>query len=226
MRHATFAYVILPAALVLTPAPGLAATEQGARPVVQAFLKAYDAVQTFQGRIRAETRLGKKLDVTRSRLWLEKPHGTAFEMLESLAVPAGVGTKLIWHGEATCDVRTRFFGLPIKLSPAFDDARLAGIRGWNLRDISIASVRRLLADPASSFRLVGPDTFLGRRMTVIEARGPQVLRGTDRELIWLDDKLRLPFALEAWDGEERAFRVEIETFEFDAPLPPGAFKLE
>ena len=206
--------------------PAAASPDVRARAAVQAFLKAYEAVRTFQGRIRSETRLGPKVDVTRSALWLEKPNATVFEVLASTATPSSVGTRLIWHGEPKCEVKTRFFGFPVKLTPAFDDPRLAGIRGWNLREISIGSVVRLMDDPRSTFRYVGSDTVLGRPMTVIEARGPQVLRGTDREVAYFDNALRLPFALEAWSGDERALRVEIEAFVFDAPLPAETYKLD
>lgn len=212
--------------IAVAPAPAFAASDPRATQVVNAFHQAYASIRTYQGRIRSESRMGKKVEITRSKLWLEKPHGTCFEILEAPMIPHSVGTKLIWYGEDTCQVKTRFFGFAVKLTPAFDDSRLSGIRGWNLREVGMANVVRLLKDAKTEFKFVGSDRLMDRPMTVVEARGPLVLRGTDRQVFWFDDALRMPFAIEAWDGGERAFRVEIEAFKFNAPMPAGVFRLD
>lgn len=207
-------------------APAAAASDPRAVQVVKDFLAAYDAVQTFEGRVRSETRLDGKSQVTRSELWLQKPYGTALKLIEAPMSRAAEGSKMVWYGENTLQVRTRFFGFPVTMSPRYDDPRLAGLRGWNMRDLSIAAVVAMAKDPRSSFKFVGPDTHLGRPMTVIEARGPRMLPGTERQLMWIDDEYKLPFVMESYDGGERAFRIEIEKFRFDHKLPAKAFQLE
>ena len=52
------------------------------------------------------------------------------------------------------------------------------------------------------------------------------IAGTDRQRMWLDDALKLPFVMEMYDGPERAFRIEIEKFAFDRRLPVNTFRLD
>ena len=224
-RHVAAAAALLAVAPLAAPAQAAPADPRAAG-AIRAFLAAYDDVKTFQGRVRSETRKDGAFQVTRSQLYLEKPWSTALKILEAPQTRAAEGTKLVWFGEPTVQVQTRFFGFPIKASPRFDDPRLAGLRGWSMRDLSIAAAVAMARDPRSSFKYVGPETFLDRPMTVVEARGPRMLPGTDRQLLWLDDALHLPFVMESFDGAERAFRIEIEKFKFDAKLPADAFRLE
>lgn len=218
--------VALAAALPFA-APAVAApADPRAQKAIKDFLAAYEAVETFEGRVKAETRKDSVVQVTRSQLWLQKPHFTALKIVESPQVRAAEGTKLVWFGEPTVQVQTRFFGFPIKATPRFDDPRLAGVRGWNMRELSIVSAVMMARDPRSSFKLVGAGTWLGRPMTVVEARGPRLLSGTDRQHLWFDDTLKLPFVMESFDGAERAFRIEIEKFKFDAKLPADTFRLD
>ena len=214
------------AGLLVAAGPATAATDARARQVIQDFLAAYQAVQTFEGRVRTETRKGGQAQITRSQLWLKKPHFTALKIVEAPQTRAAEGTKLVWFGEPTVQVKTRFFGFPVQATPRFDDPRLAGLRGWNMRELSIVAAVALAQDARSRFTYVGPATFLGRPMTVIEARGPRLLPGTDRQLMWIDDRHKLPFVMEMYDGPERAFRIEVEKFAFDGKLPVNTFKLD
>lgn len=207
-------------------APAMAASDPRAQQVVRDFLAAYEAVQTFQGRVKTETRLDGRAQLTRSQLWLQKPHFTALKIVDAPQTPAAEGTKLVWFGEPTVQVQTRFFGFPIKAAPRFDDPRLAGLRGWNMRELSIVSAVAMARDPRSTFKYLGRDAALDRPMSVIEARGPRMLPGTERQLLWIDDQLKLPFVMESYDGQERAFRIEIEKFEFNLKLPPNTFRLD
>ncbi len=213
-------------AAITLATPAFAASDPRALQAVRDFLAAYEAVQTFEGRIKTETRLDGRSQTTRSQLWLQKPHFTALKIVEAPQTRAAEGTKLVWFGEPTVQVQTRFFGFPIKAAPRYDDPRLAGLRGWNMRELSIVSAVAMARDPRSTFKLIGPDTWLDRPMTVVEARGPRMLPGTERQLLWLDDQLKLPFVMESYDGQERAFRIEIEKFKFDARLPRDTFRLD
>lgn len=218
--------VLASLALAAWAFPAAAASDPRAIQAMKDFLAAYENVRTFEGRVRSETRLDGKSQVTRSKLWLQKPYATALQIVESPQARAAEGTKLVWFGEPTVQVRTRFFGFPITVSPRYDDPRLAGLRGWDMRQLSISAVVAMVRDPRTSFKFLGPGTHLDRPMTVIEARGPRLLPGTERQLLWLDAEYRLPFVMESYDGGERAFRIEIEKFRFDAKLPLDTFQLE
>lgn len=212
--------------LALAAPAAAEASDPRAQQVIRDFLAAYEAVRTFEGRVKTETRLDGRAQTTRSWLWLQKPHFTALKIAEAPQTRAAEGTKLVWFGEPTVQVQTRIFGFPIKATPRFDDPRLAGLRGWNLRELSIVSAVAMARDPRSTFRYQGPGTWLDRPMTVIEARGPRMLPGTERQLLWIDDELKLPFVMESYDGQERAFRIEIEKLKFDGKLPADTFRLD
>ncbi|GEM_PF-6664884 len=214
--------------LLMTPvgsAGGIDPVAQG-RAVIQGLLKSYAAARSFQGSIQVETRLGEKVDIVRMNMWLEKPYGVAFKVLSSSLTPGQAGSKVVWFGEPNCEVKTSLFGFPVKLSASCEDPRLAGPRGWTLRETSVRALMRMVEDPRTTFRGLGTGTVSGRVMNLVEVRGPAILKGLDREILFIDDKLKLPFAVEGYDGAERALRLEIESFSFNTAMDPQAFKLD
>lgn len=208
----------------VTP-PALAAADAKSASLVRDFLAAYDAVQTFQGKIRSVTRKGDQVNHARSMLWLAKPASTALQLLEAPEARGAEGTKLVWFGESTVDVATKIFGIRLTGKPSIADSRITGLRGWSVRDLSIVSFVALAKDPRSTFKYVGTDTYLGRPQQVLEVRGPRLIATVDRQQVWIDEALKLPMAMEMYDGAERALRLEIETFQFDKKLPASTFTL-
>ena len=228
MYHQAISRMMVGVWLAATPcawAAGADPVEQG-RATIRAMLKSYEAARSFQGCIKVETRLRDKVDIVRMNMWLEKPYGVSFKVLSSSAAPGTAGSKVVWFGEPNCDVKTSLFGLPIKLSTSCEDPRLAGPRGWTLRETSVRALMRMVEDPRTTFRSLGMGKAAGRTMNLVEARGPALLKGLQREVLYIDDKPKLPFGVEGWDGEERALRLEVESFAFDAPMDPMAFKLD
>lgn len=211
--------------LVLMPVPAHAAADAKGGALIRDFLAAYDAVQTFQGKIRSTTRKGDKVLHAQSMLWLQKPASTALQLLEAPEAPATEGTKLVWFGDPTVDVATRIFGFRLTGKPRIDDPRIAGLRGWTMRDLSIVSFVALAKDPRTQVRYVGPGTHLGRPQSVIEVKGPRLISTVDRQQVWIDDQLKLPMLMEMYDGAETALRLEVETFQFDKKLPANTFSL-
>jgi outer membrane lipoprotein-sorting protein len=221
--HKTLAGAALALALLTAPP---ARAEESSGKLLASFLAAYDKVQTYVGRIAVTTNVNGKHQANKYLLALEKPNKTALTVLESPSQRGAVGTKIVWHGGANCDVKTRFFGFPLALSPRYDDPRLAGARGDNMWDLSVANAVLMTRDPRTRFKPLREETLMGRRMHVVEIRSPKLLKGIDYEVLWLDDALRLPFARDMVQDGQVVYHVEVETFKFDTVLPANTFSLD
>jgi outer membrane lipoprotein-sorting protein len=215
---------ILAAALLVTAQPAFA--DAKADKVVKDFLAAYDKVQTYHGRISVYTNAKGKHQASKYELALLKPNHTMFKMVDNPSLRLAEGTKIVWHGGATVDVATKFFGFPMKLSPKYDDPRLVGARGDNMWDLSVAKAVLITKDPGAKFKYLRTETFLGRPMDVLEIHSPSMLKGIDHEVLWLDQKLHLPFKRDMYSNGQVAYHVEIETFKFDGELPPDTFRVD
>lgn len=221
------ALVTLGAVGATWPEPSLAATPHDARAdkLIAGFLDAYTHAHSYLGRVEVVTHARGRTARSKYLLALEKPNHTAMTVLENPGMRAAEGTKIVWFGGPTVKLATHFFGLPIKLEPAYDDARLRGLRGDTMWDVSINRAVEMTRDPGSRFKYVRDDVLLGRKMHVVEVRSPALLKGVDHEQLWLDDKLHLPFQRDMFTGGDCVYHVAVETFQFDRPLPPDTFQV-
>lgn len=216
--------LLIPLALaLLAAAPAAAAPDEAP---LSRFLAAYDRARSWRGVIRVVTRHEGATSDMRMRLFLQKPSRTAFTILASSTKPGSVGTRIVWDGGPKAHVSTRFFGFPIKLKTAFDDARLRDMRGDTLWDLSIVKAVAIARDPATTIRDLGPDRHAGRAVRKVEVKSPQLLPGIDKEVFWLDAATDLPVVREMHAGREVAYRLMVESSELDPALPPETFRME
>lgn len=206
--------------------PAHAALEPAGDRWLQEFLAAYEATDTFRGRLGIWAKKGSQTSTMRVDMALQKPNRTALTILEAPENRGAEGTRMTWFGERHVNVRTRFFGLPVSLSVSVDDERIKDVRGNTLLDTNIVRAVEVLRHPATQLRHVGTERFLDRPMQLLEMRSPRLLRGIEREVVWLDEKTRLPFVREMYADGVLVYRVSVETFQFNATLPAGTFKLE
>jgi outer membrane lipoprotein-sorting protein len=226
MRKLTLALAGLAWILASAPAPAAAAKDDAAGKLVTQFLAAYDHVHSFIGHINVTTNVKNKVITSKYLLALEKPNKTMMTVLENASMRAAVGTKVVWFGGPTCNVSTHFFGFQVKMTPRYDDARLLGPRGDNMRDLSIVTAIAMTRDPATRFKLVGADTVSGRPVHVVELRSPKLLAGIEHETLYLDDQVHLPFQRDMYQDGKVAYHVVLETFQFDTKLPADTFTAE
>jgi outer membrane lipoprotein-sorting protein len=226
MRKLTCALGALAWLATAGPAPAATPNDDAAGKLITQFLTAYDHVHSFIGHINVTTNVKSKVISSKYLLALEKPNKTMMTVLENDSMRAAVGTKVVWLGGPTCNVSTRFFGFQVKMTPRYDDSRLLGPRGDNMRDLSIVTAIAMTRDPGTRFKLVGADTVAGRPVHVVELRSPKLLSGIDHETLYLDDQIHLPFQRDMYQGGKVAYHVVLETFKFDSRLPTDTFTAE
>ncbi|MDB5098056.1 MAG: hypothetical protein JWM80_2477 [Cyanobacteria bacterium RYN_339] len=214
------------AIVLLASAQPAFATDAKADKAIKEFLAAYEHVQTYNGRIAVYTNAKGKHVSSKYDLALQKPNHTMFTMVENPSLRLAEGTKVVWHGGAMVDVKTKFFGFPMKMAAKYDDSRLTGVRGDNMYDLSVAKAVEITKASGAKFKYLRTETFLGRPMDVLEIRSPKMLKGIDHEVLWLDQKLHLPFKRDMYQDGQVAYHVEVETFKFDEALPGDTFRVD
>lgn len=212
--------------LLVGALPARAAMDPVGDRMLKDFLAAYEQTDTFKGRVAIWVRKGSQTSTMRVDMALEKPNRTGLTVLESPQNRAAEGTKMTWFGEKKVHVRTRFFGFPIRLSVSVGDDRIKDVRGNTMEDTNIVRAVEILRHPDTELRYLGTNRFLDRPMQLIEMRSPKLIKGIDREVVWLDEKTKLPFVREMYADDELVYRLTVETYQFNEALPVNAFKLD
>lgn len=203
-----------------------AGADPGGDHLLESFLGAYARVSNFRGQVKILESKGDRATTMRLELVLEKPNRTAMTILEAPENRSSEGTKMLWFGDRSVKVRTRFFGFPLTLGTGVDDDRLRDLRGNSLEDLNIVKAVGLLSEPGTTLRVLGAEKWRERPVTMLELRSPHLVKGIEREVIWLDDAWHLPLVREMYAEGKRVYRLEVESFRFDQQLPKECFSLD
>ncbi|MBC7545329.1 MAG: hypothetical protein H7338_21600 [Candidatus Sericytochromatia bacterium] len=133
---------------------------------------------------------------------------------------ATVGTQVLWNGDTTCRIQTKFFGFPLKLTMPIADSRLKSLRGWTLADVSVARFfKALLADKAP-IRYVGQAMFGEQQVDVLELVTPEVVPGITKEHIGVSLDHQSMLVREFYVGDTVVSRSHYSQQAYNIALPP------
>jgi outer membrane lipoprotein-sorting protein len=210
------------AALTLAT-PALAQGDAKGSALVSQFLAAYGRCSAFTAKLDVLTREGKQESHMALKMVYARPQNIALTVVDSKEFPMSNGTTVTWLGASRARVSTHFFGAPLAITLPVKDNRICNLRGYSLQDVSLGSEIPMLQDPSTHVKYVGPATIAGRAAECIEARGPKLLRGIERELIWLDRSTRFPLLREMYEAGRVVYRMALTQYEFNPQLPAALF---
>jgi hypothetical protein len=191
--------------------------------LINQFLEAYQRTPAFTARLEVLTRFKEQESHMALRMHYARPSNIALTVLDAKEFPAANGTTLTWLGERKARVSTQFYGVPLGITLPITDSRICNLRGYSIEDVSLAYEVPILQDPATKLRYLGSATFGGHAAEGIEARSPRLLRGIERERIWLDSRTRFPLLREMYEAGRVVYRMAMMDYEFNPQIPASMF---
>lgn len=210
-------------AATLHTMPGAAEEDGRGRVQVSRFLEAYQRTAAFTARLDVLTRQGKQESQMLLRLSYARPSRMALTVLTARDFPAANGTTVTWLGDRRARVSTRFYGLPLGITLPISDDRICNLRGYSVEDVSLAHEVPILQDSATRLRYLGRATVGGVAAEGVEVRSSRLLRGIERELVWLDPRTHFPLLREMYESGQVVYRMALTDYDFSPSLAADVF---
>jgi hypothetical protein len=122
------------------------------------------------------------------KIAFKKPSTLKIQVTQSTG--GNAGTQLLWEGGDACKVKPGY--LPFAVSIKMSDDRLLSKNGWEIRETEVNSILKILLDPSSRLKALGPGQFDGRPLNMLELVSPLTPKGGAKETIGIDPKTNLP----------------------------------
>ena len=203
--------------------PALAQGDAKGNALVAQFLAAYAKTSAFTAHLDVLTREGKQESHMALKMVYARPQNIALTVENAKEFPMANGTTVTWLGASRARVSTHFYGVPLAITLPIKDNRICNLRGYSVQDVSLATEIPFLQDASTHVKYVGPATVAGHAAECIEARGPKLLHGIEKELIWLDAKTRFPLVREMYEAGRVVYRMAFADYEFNPHLPAALF---
>jgi hypothetical protein len=192
--------------------------------VVGQFLTAYQHSNRFSAKMDVVTCEGTGQSRMQVEMTYAKPRNVALTVLEAPQFPAARGTTLTWLGESKARVSTHFYGLPLAITLPVDDPRICNLRGYSIAQVDIGNIVPILLDPSTQIHSLGSNKPLGgRNADGIDVRSPRLLRGIEREAIWLDAQTHFPLVREMYERGRVVYRLAFSSYAFNPVVPTSLF---
>lgn len=203
--------------------PVVARGDDRGQTLVSAFLNAYQHTGTFTARLDVLTRKGSQASQMAVRVVYARPRNVALTVLDARQFPAANGTTLTWLGASRARVSTSFYGLPLAITVPVDDPRICNLRGYSIAQVDLGTEVPMLQEPTTRLRYLGEGRVNGRAASSLEVRSPHLLRGIEREVIWLDPHTHFPLLREMYESGRVVYRVAFSDYTFNPRVPPSLF---
>lgn len=195
------------------------------RQILSEVSRMYQQTNTISAQIICfDTNNGKTVS-SRSMSYFSKPSKLSLQVLEHTDGKA-VGTKIVHLGSGKAKVKTKFFGLQVKVDLDLSDSRMCNLRGDTLQDTGIVKMMSVLLDESAQVRVLGQGSLSGVPVTMLEVVSRQSLRGITREVFGIDNTRKMPVIREMYQGSKLVFRTQFSNIVPNATLPTNAFTLD
>lgn len=191
--------------------------------LISEMLAAYSKTSAFSTHMDVLSREGNQSSRMGVKMIFAHPQNIALTILDAKQFPAANGTTLTWLGASKVRVSTSFYGIPLGITLPVNDQRLTNLRGYSLPDVTLSNQIKMLQESGTNLRYLGATKMGAHSVEGIEVRSNKLLRGIDRESIWMDSKLKFPVLIEMFEAGRVVYRMAFSNYEFNPQLPAALF---
>jgi outer membrane lipoprotein-sorting protein len=177
-------------------------------------------LKTYSGVAKFWETDGHDVSTNTAEIYMALPNKLRANITEaSSAMKRGV--KLVALGDGKITAKLGF----IKKTMPIDDPQVLSVRGWRLDQTDLGAIIRGATVASANSHYAGAATIGGRQAEVLELTSPQLLPGTQKQLLTLDAQTFAPVKLEGIVGDKVVYRMEISGAQLNPTLPSDIFKL-
>jgi outer membrane lipoprotein-sorting protein len=189
--------------------PGQGAGQQNVQQLLQEVSAAFNAMPGYRADLETTDSKGSQKALVKSKVVFSKPEVLKFEIKSNSDQPSQAGTKALWRGGQTIDVRPSGLLGFAKVTLQTSDNRVKTLNGYTIDQINVKAAMNSLLSPKAQIKILGNSNLGPRQMVLLDVSGATMASDIDHQRIGIDSQTKLPILIDMLKGEESKYAVRL-----------------
>lgn len=199
--------------------PGQGAGQQDVGKLLQEVSAAFNQMPGYRADLETTDTKGAKKAVVKSKVAFAKPEVVKFEIVSNSDDSSQKGTKALWRGGRTMEVRPSGMLGFAKVTLPTTDARLKTLNGYTIDQINVKAAMNSLLSPKAQVKILGNAMLGARSLILVDVSGATMTPDIDHQRIGIDAQNKLPITIDMLRGTESKYAVRLVNLQITKPSP-------
>ncbi len=199
--------------------PGQGAGQQDTAKLLQEVAQAFNAMPGYRADLETTDSAGSHKAVVKSKVVFAKPEVLKFEIQSNSDQPSQAGTKALWRGGKTLEVRPSGLLGFAKVTLQTSDSRVKTLNGYTIDQINVKAAMLSLLSPRAQVKVLGNAMLGARQMVLLDVSGATMTADIDHQRIGIDQTTKLPISIDMLRGTESKYAVRLINMAVTTPNP-------
>lgn len=197
--------------------PGQGAGQQDVARLLQEVSAAFNAMPGYRATLETTDSRGSKKAFVKSRVAFAKPEILRFEVLSNSDDSSQKGTKALWRGGKTMEVRPSGMLGFAKVTLPTSDSRLKTLNGYTIDQINVKAAMNSLLSPDAQVKILGNAMLGARPIVLVDVSGATMTADIDHQRIGIDAQTKLPVTIDMLRGTQSKYAVRLVNMQVVRP---------
>jgi hypothetical protein len=160
---------------------------------------------------------GSHKAIVKSRVVFARPEVVKFEIQSNSDQPSQSGTKALWRGGKTIEVRPSGLLGFAKVTLQTTDSRVKTLNGYTIDQINVKAAMTSLLSPKATVKVLGNALLGARQLILVDVSGATMTSDIDHQRIGIDNASKLPITIDMLRGTESRYAVRLVNMVLTTP---------
>ncbi|MBM3266094.1 MAG: hypothetical protein FJZ01_00470 [Candidatus Sericytochromatia bacterium] len=189
--------------------PGQGAGQQDTARLLAEVSQAFAAMPGYRADLETTDSKGSHKALVKSRVAFAKPEILKFEILSNSDQASQKGTKALWQGGKTIEIRPSGLLGFAKVTLQTSDSRVKTLNGYTIDQINVKAAMTSLLSPQAQVKVLGNSQLGTRPIVLVDVSGATMTPDIDHQRIGIDLATKLPVTIDMLRGSESKYAVRL-----------------
>jgi hypothetical protein len=189
--------------------PGTGAGQQNPGQLLREVAAAFNAMPGYRADLETSDAKGSHRALVKSRVVFSKPEILRFEIVSNSDQSSQAGTKALWRGGKTLEVRPSGILGFAKVTLQTTDSRVKTLNGYTIDQINVKAAMNALLSPRAQVKVLGNAMLGPRSLVLLDVTGATMASDIDHQRIGIDAQTKLPISIDMLSGSESKYAVRL-----------------
>ncbi len=197
--------------------PGQGAGQQDLTKLLKEVSTAFSQMPGYRADLETTDAKGSHKAIVKSRVAFAKPEVLRFEILSNSDDSSQKGTKALWRGGKTIEVRPSGMLGFAKVSLSTGDNRVKTLNGYTIDQINVKAAMASLLSPRAQVKILGNAMLGARSLVLVDVSGATMTPDIDHQRIGIDAQTKLPITIDMLRGSQSKYAVRLLNMQITKP---------